>query len=192
MTPASEPASARVGRGLETAAMLIVLACMAARTSIGEVEFRGEGILTAIKTASMGAGGGRPAGPTPELLADRGELVRATFAMVLLAAAGLWLAGGALQGRLAVRGMPGIMLAGAFAAVSLAGAWQAPDKRTALDGWLDTVSLLTTGMLTMQLCANRARLATLLIVLTGLAGALGIGAIVEYTVDRPAYVAQFD
>ncbi|MEI7835707.1 MAG: O-antigen ligase family protein [Planctomycetota bacterium] len=192
MTGLAPHSAARLGRGLETAALLIVLACMAARTHIGELEFRNEPIYTAIKVAAGAAHQPFAPGRGHDLLADRGEIVRATFAMVLLGGAAIWLAGGALQGRLAVRGLPGLIAVGAFAAVSLASACLAPDKRTGLDGWLDTVSLLLTAMLTMQLCADRKRLAGVLIVLAGLGGALGIGAIQEYTVDRPAYIADFD
>ena len=115
MTPGANPSAARLGRGLETTALLIVLACMAARTGIGELEFRDEPTYTAMKVAAA-AGGEKarlPAGDN-ELLADNGELVRATFAMVLLGGAVLWLAGGALQGRLAVRGAPALIAVAAF------------------------------------------------------------------------------
>ncbi|MCY2925727.1 MAG: O-antigen ligase family protein [Planctomycetota bacterium] len=192
MTNGPNHSAARIGRGLETTALVIVLACMAARTGIGELEFRNEPTYSALKAAAATADKGRPVEPGYELSADRGEVARATFAMVLLGAGAIWLAGGALQGRLAVRGLPALVFVGAFAVVSLASACLAPDKRTALDGWLDTLAVLTTGLLTMQLCADRTRLAAVLIVLTGLAGALGIGAIVEYTLERPAYIAEFN
>lgn len=192
MTAGPSHSAAGLGRGLETTALVIVLACLAGRTGIGELEFRNEPTYAAMKTAASLAQNSAARLPGHDLMPDRGEAVRATFAMVLLGAAVVWLAGGALQGRLALRGLPALIAVGAFAVVSLASAWLAPDKRTGLDGWLDTLALLTTGMLTMQLCADRKRLAAVLIVLAGLAGALGIGAILEFTVERPEYVAEFN
>ncbi len=185
-TPDESSWRGRLGAALQSAAFVVLLACVASRCFLAELPFRS----SAVRTAPAGpnsAQGHVTAAPT-----DRGELARVSFAVVLLAAWALWLHGAVLAGRLRFRHGTLALLVILFAAWSLAAALYASDKRSALDSWIEQVSLLAAGVLAVQMCSDRRRFALLVIVLAGLAGAMAIKGIYQVAVEVPERVRDFE
>ena len=167
-------ASGRV-RLLEGAALACILAVMVARPFATEMPFRTPEVLFTKST--------QPAGPS-------GELMRVTFAMILLGAVCLWAAGQALrrQARIAAPGFAiAIVL---FAACSLASALASADKRGALDGWIEQVAILLAAWAAMQLLRRRGW-GLVAVVLVGLGAAMAWRAIDQVIWQIPARTAQF-
>ena len=119
---------------LSIAALLLLLSAVVARPFLSETPYA---------TSSFG----RNARAGDIISHERSEASRVTFAVALLTAAACWAAAGALRGRLEIR-LPALGAMGlAFAALALVSALRASDKRAALDGWLEQVSLLAAGFL---------------------------------------------
>ena len=173
------------GRAGAAAAMGLLLACLCARTFIGEVFFR----TSAIKHAHRPAAGGDAA--EYERTVERTELARTTFAVLVLAAGAIWLLGRAVAGELKIRYAWLGALILAFAAWSLAAALNASDKRSALDGWIEQVALLAAFFLAAQLCADRRRFALVVVVLAALAMTMAAKGIWQVHVEIPDRVAEF-
>ena len=177
---------------LESLAFILLLMCLTARPFIGGSAYRMMPVRSVLKTATRLTDDAADKEVRQTLVADCTESARVTFAMVIGLACVLWLAGGALNRRLTVRG--GVLAAGIilFAAASLISTLTAGDKRTALDSWLEQVTLLAAAFLAMQLCADRKRLAVMVIVLAGLAGLMAASGLWEYFVEKPEQIAEFD
>lgn len=180
-TDAERPAR-RLAGTLETAAFVLLLACVASRAFLAEMPYRTSSLRMPV--AAVGA--------SEEPRADRSELARVTFAVLLLAAGGLWILAGAVDGRLVVRcgwlAAPILV----FAVLSFVSAVHASDKRSALDAWIEQVSLLAGAFLAAQLCGRRGRFATLAVVLAAVGGALAVKGIWQVFVEVPDRIADFE
>ncbi len=173
MTPTPAQSDARplfpsVGTGLQTVAAVGLLAIAAARCLVSEVPFRSA------------------------QFPDLGELSRVSFAVAILSVAALWALGGALAGTLRIRGAALGVLILAFAAWALASAWNASDRRSALDGWLEQVTLLLVGWLALQLFSEPRRWRLLLAVLAGALVLASAKAFWQVAVEIPERIRDFD
>jgi len=174
----------RLARALQATSLTVLLVCLAGRCFLQELPYaqpamRLAAVMEAPRQADL---------PPP----DRNEMARVIFAAVILAAAALWLLAGAASGEVTVRGGHLVIIAAAFAAWSLAAALGASDKRAALTGWLEQVSLIAAGLLAVQVFADRRRFCLLLVVLTGLAGALALKAAWQVAVEVPDRIGDFE
>ena len=173
----------RFGRCLQTAGFALLLAVVATRPFLGEMTFRGSGFREAFAAASTGA----------DQIAryDRSELARVHLGPVLLAGCLLWFIGGAIRDRLAIRYGFLLWAIVVFGVLSFISAQYASDKRAALNGWMEQVSLILAGFVALQICADRRRFAMVMIVLAALGGALAVKGIYQYFVEVPERIADF-
>ncbi|MFB3893803.1 MAG: O-antigen ligase family protein [Phycisphaerae bacterium] len=186
---ASNPSARRthLARALETLAVVLLLAGMAARPFLAEMSYRtlGRGLL-------MDVPAGQDNSPKPLVLSvDRQEVARVTFPLVIFLAGAAWLAGRASVGcgPIRFRAM-GVMLA-AFAALTVVSVLRASDKRMALDAWIEQVSLIASAFIAAQLFADRRRMVLLLVVMAGVGATLALKAYVQYFVEIPERIEQF-
>jgi O-antigen ligase len=177
----------RAGRLADDAALLLLLACLLARCHLGEVPFR-----TALAPAVVPVAAEKADLARADVTAVRAELARMTFAVVVLTAVALWLIGRAVVGRLDVRHpwLAALMLV--VAAIGLASALAAADRRSALDAWLEQAAILAAGFLAAQLCADRRRFVLVLAVLAGLALAMGVKGLWQAWAEIPARIEAFE
>jgi O-antigen ligase len=153
-----------LARSLEWAAFFLLLMTLAARPFIAEMPYRAPIVAVGSMSAGQGAGTAMPR--------DREEFSRVTFAVLILAIGALWVVGGAVGGGIKVRGgWLGVLIA-AFGVLSLASTLAASDQRTALDCWVEQLSLLVAAFLAVQLCADKRRFVLLAILLGALAAAM--------------------
>ena len=170
-------------------AFAILLAIGAARCFLPELPFQGSA-LGMLKAAPIAASG---VSDNPQAyLADRSELARMTFAIGLLAAGVLWLVGSALRGRLTVRCRKLAIAIGLFAALSLASALAASNRRAALDGWIEQLSLMLAAFMMIQLCRNRRRLIAAVVVMAALGATMAARGYWQVAVEAPQGVADFE
>lgn len=175
------------GRVLRNVAMAMLLAMLASRVFLSELPYRTSAFpLSAVTAAELSAEASVTA------LADRTELARVSFAVGILAAVVLWLLAGLADGKLAVRRAYLAWLISAFAILSLASALAGSDRRTALDCWIEQVSLLSAGFLAVQLCSDRRRFALVVIVLAGLVAAMMVKGYYQMLVEIPDRIADFE
>ena len=164
-------------------AFALLLACVAGRAFVAEVPFRVNPLKTVVAAGAVDGQGGA--------MSDRTEVARITFAMLLLASAGLWLLAGAAGGRLDIK-YPALGLGVlAFALLSAISAAMAADKRNAWDTWLEQAALLVAGFVAMQLCRSRQRFLMLVVVLAALCATLGAKAIYQRAEEIPERIAFF-
>ena len=175
--------SARAATACRAAAMVALLACAGARVLVSEMPYRGSLLNPSI--GAMDPVGALPAG------AGREELSRVTFAVLLAAIGALWLFGCALSGRLTGR-HPWLagMVAG-FVLWSLLTALRSADKRSALDMWVEQVSLMSACLLSVQLLGDRKRFTVFVAVLAGIGGLLAVKGLWQVAVEIPERVADF-
>ncbi len=188
------PAGPRAARGrtLNTAAFVLLVACAAARCFLAELPFEGSALQFVPDRPAARPVRADPAGDNPiAYQADRSQLSRMTFAVLLLAAGALWALGGAAAGRLTVRHGHVAVLILLFAVLSLISALGASNRRAALSTWIEQLSLLGAGFLAIQLCADRKRFAMLLAVLAGLGVALAAKGLWQLAVEVPRRAADF-
>jgi hypothetical protein len=161
---------------LQWSAFVLLLACMATRPFLNEITYRTPAIPGAYGTPPP-APPAKDQAPDPP---DRMELARISFAAGILLAVALWLAGAAASGEIppdpTKSATPGpvrfrwlTVLVVLFALLSLASALCASDKRSALDAWIEQVSLLAAAGLTARLCADRRRFVMVVVVLAAVA-----------------------
>jgi len=168
---------------VQSLAFVLLLACAASRTFLGEMPYR----LSALRPAAAGpkdpAAGDRP---------DRTELGRMVYAASLLACAGLWTLGAVLSRRLAIRRGWLLAMIAAFAAWSLVSALHASDRRSALDCWIEQVAILLAGWTALQCCAERRHFALTVAVLAAVAATLAAKGLWQVLVEVPERVADFE
>lgn len=201
-TPAtSVPGGSRAAwaSALQWSAFILLLACMATRPFLSEITYR---------TAAIPGTYGSPPPPPPAKdqapePPDRMELARISFAAGILLAVALWLAGAAASGevppnpteadppgRARFHWLTALVLL--FALLSLASALCASNKRTALDAWIEQVSLLAAAILAARLCADRRRFVMVVVVLAAVAYTLAARGFFEKWVQIPDRIAEFD
>ena len=201
-TPAtSVPDTPRAAWGsvLHWSAFVLLLACTASRPFLNEMAYR--------TAAIPGAFGARPsAAPENDVVpesSDRMELARISFAVGIFLAVALWLAGAAANRPVPAPAIPPTSerrsglgwltaLVLLFASLSLASALGASNKRSALDSWVEQVSLLTAAVLTARLCADRRRFVMVVVVLAAVGCALAARGYFEKWVQIPDRIAEFD
>ena len=186
------PAACPAGRGgrLQTAALVCLLAGTTARCFLAELPFEQSALQFLPADRSRVAT--QPVDNPAAYRADTSELSRMTFAVLLLAAGALWALDGALAGGLVVCHAYLAGLIGAFAGLSLISALAASNRRSALDGWLEQVALLTAGFLAIQLCRGRRRFALLVIVLAAAGAALAAKGFWQRAAEIPERIVDFD
>jgi O-antigen ligase/tetratricopeptide (TPR) repeat protein len=170
---------------IERLALILLLAVMAARPFLAEISFSQQAPQPAV--AQAGEGQLAPA----QVLVDKGELARVTFAIAILAIAAIYLTSTAVSGRLAVRQPIIGALIATFIVLSLISALYASNKRAALDGWLEQASLLVAFFLAIQLVRTRLRFVLVVCVLAGLAAAMSAKGFYQYFVESPEAVRDF-
>jgi O-antigen ligase len=169
---------------LEAVAMALLVGCLATRPFLGELEHQ---TSRAPEALAMLADRAPPQPPQIE----RWGVARALMATALLAALALW----AVSAALAPRHVPFKWLCAlvlGFAAWSALSAANADDAHAAWRAWLDQAGLLAGLLAAAQLLGSRRRFGTLVVVLVGLAGALGAKAVYQRTVEIPQRVEEFE
>lgn len=167
-------------RLLEVAALACILTVLVARAFVTETPFR-------VSQLNLAAGSGQISHKLPD------ELLRVTFAMVLLAGFGLWAFAQVLRRKFQPVGVVFAVLLLVFSAWTFAGALRAVDVRGALTGWFDQTTILLSGLVMMHLVAGRKdRLGLVLVVLAALAGTMGVKSVTEVTYEIPQRIAAFD
>ena len=169
--------AAPLGLGLERAALAIILFAAVARPFLAEMPYR-------VSNLVLRSGGGDVVQKPPD------ELVRVSWAMLLLLAAVLWAASLAVRPKVRVRGLAAMGLLAALAAWGFIGAWRAIDVRGALDGWIEQVSLVLAGLVMLNL-SNARRLGLVVAVLAALGGTLGLKAIAQAAEELPQLRQRF-
>ncbi|KPK84598.1 MAG: hypothetical protein AMJ81_05160 [Phycisphaerae bacterium SM23_33] len=173
-TAAAPPAA----RALETAALACILAVMVARVFMAEMPFR---------WAHLAFMRGSPA----ELRRPPDELIRVTFAIILLASVSLWAAAQPFRRPVQVAGPAFAVMALIFAAISFGSTLTAVDRRGALNGWLEQVSLLGACFVMIQLGRRRRRWGLVVVVLAAVGAAMAYKSIVQVAWEVPERLALF-
>ena len=199
MTPATSTQAAaapaathRIGRAVQTLAAAVLMLCVVGRAFITEHNYRVAPLAVAMAVnhalrardpASQQAG-------HPPSAVNYQDLSRATFAVALLAAGGLWLIGGALAGGVAVRGkaLGGVVLI--FAGCSLVSAMRAGDTRGAMLVWWEQLAMMSACLLAAQVFADRRRRNMLLCLLAAVAATVAVKGLVQVYDEWPAMIAR--
>jgi len=147
--------------------------------------FRGSALRLPVAALAGGEG------ETDGALVDRGELARVSFAVLLVAAWAIYLTGGALAGGVSIRHGRLMMLVAGFAILSLVSAILASNKRDALNSWFEQATILSAGVLAIQLCAERRRFGLFVAVLAAVGAALALKGLYQTFVETPQQVAAF-
>jgi len=127
--------------------------------------------------------------PAQVHLVNHQDLSRATHAMVLLAACGLWLVGGAVGGCTTVRHKWLVALVAALACCSLVSALRATDSHGAMLIWWEQLAIMSAGVLAAQVFADRRRLRLLLCVLAAGAATVAAKGLLQVYDEFPAHAA---
>ena len=183
---ASPVRPARQGRWFgpaQTAILIALLALTVARTTLGELPFGRRPL------ADAGAYAGHPV--SRQLLTPT-ELTRVVSAVVIVALAAGWAWTGAMgqkrltlhHGALAV----GLVLLAVCLFVS---AGRAANRREALNGAAEQISLLLAALMMMQLAREPWRRRLVLVVLAGVATMLAGKALFQLLVEIPEQIADF-
>ncbi len=174
-------AAGRIARLLESAAFVCILAVLVARPFVTETPF---GASQLVLTAAE-------AGEIPHKLP--GELLRVTFAMVLLAAFVFWSIAQSLRRKFRPAGVTLAALILVFSAWTFVGAMRAVDVRGALTGWFEQTTILLSALVMLHLVASRKeRLGLVVVVLVALAGAMAAKTAAEVVWEIPQRIAAFD
>ena len=173
----------RASEFCRNAAMVVLLSCMAARVFISEMPYRDSLLRSATP------GGGDTNAPTPS--AGREELARVTFPPLIILAVGLWLAGGALSGRLTVKHPVLAVMIAVLAVWSLLAAFAASDKRSALDAWIEQLALMWACLLAVQLLGDKGRFVAFTALLAAIGGVLAVKGFWQVGVEIPERIGDF-
>ncbi len=173
---------------LRRIAFAILLACLVGRAFIAELPFRANPINLATLMAQSQGQAETSVGPA----ADRTEIARMTFALLLLAAAAIWLWAEGIESNLKIK-YPWLGVAVLlFTALSMLSVFVASDKRSAWDTWLEQTALLSAAFTAIQLCRCRRRFILLVIVVAALGATLAIKAIYQRVDEVPSRIAFFE
>lgn len=172
-------------RRLRTLALIVLLAVTGARAMLGEMPFSGP--LVQLPAAVSADDGSDPA------VVERSDLSRATWPLVILAAAGLWMLAGVLDGQ--PRGVVGLLaLAGGAVFVGWAsGSAAGASNRHA--AWLVTAeqgTLILAAILAANLARDRRRFMLLVAVLAALGMTLAAKSLYQRFDEIPARIASFE
>ncbi len=194
--PSQRAGSAPPGRQWQAAAFVLLLAAAASRCFVPELPFQGSALDMLPGRAVAGANlTSQPQTAPPDnplaYKADRSELARMTYAVGLLAAGMLWAVGGAFAGRIEVRHARLAAAIALFALLSLASAMAASDRRAALDAWIEQLSLMAAAFLAIQLCGDRRRFVTLVVVMAAVGATVAARGYWQVAVEAPQNVADF-
>ncbi|MCD4699522.1 MAG: hypothetical protein K8R91_02995, partial [Phycisphaerae bacterium] len=163
-------------RLLEGVALACILAVLVARPFVTETPFR-------VSQLNLTAGSGQisdKSSPAYLPQVGRDELLRVTFAMVLLAGFVLWSIAQVLRPKFRATGVAFTVLLLVFSAWTFAGAMRAVDVRGALTGWFEQTTILLSALTMMHLVAGRKdRLGLVIVVLAALAGTMGVKSVTE-------------
>ena len=181
MSPFSD--AARTPR-LQRLAMALLVLVLVGRCFLGEMNFR--------TSQLRGLPVGDEAGQAAALRADRTELSRVVFSLLLLGAWCAYLGGAALRRELRLRLPLAGAMVGAFAVLSLLSALRAGDQRTALVSWLEQSSLLAAGYLAVQVFQRPRAFGLLVVVLAAVGVALVAKGLVQVFIEVPARVEDFE
>ncbi len=170
----------RVARLLEGAAMICILAVLAARPFVAEMPFRTSQLVFAV------ADNGQVPHKSPD------ELLRVTFAMILLAGVVLCTISQAIRRKYLSGGLIPIVLILVFSVWTFIGAIRAVDVRGALIGWFEQTGILLAAMAMAYLVARRpGRARMVVVVLVALAGAIATKACAEVVWEIPQRIESF-
>lgn len=171
-------------------ALIVLLSSVAARVFIAELPFITNPVPKAVFSAQFSAAAENS--PAAVMRVDNLELARVIFAILLLAAAALWVIAGVIEKSLPVRywivGV-GIII---FAVLSMLSAFGASDRLGSWTIWLEQFALLAGGFTALQLCCNRKRFVMTVVVLAALAITLGVKGIVQVAWEIPARIEFFE
>ena len=184
------------GEKWRAAAFVLLLASVASRCFVPELPFQSSALSNLPSGSQAGAGlssNTQPAVPDNPLAyqADRSELARMTYAVLLLAAGAIWAAGGALDGRLEVRHGRLAAAIAMLAVLLFASAMAASNRRAAMDSWIEQLSLMAAAFLAIQLCSGRRRFITLVVVLAAVGATVAARSYWRVGVETPKNVADF-
>ncbi|HOD80792.1 MAG: O-Antigen ligase [Planctomycetes bacterium ADurb.Bin126] len=172
------------GRHLQRLALALLVLVLVARCFLGEMSFR--------TSQLRGLPAADEAGQALSVRADRTELSRVVFSLLLLGAWCAYLGGAALRRELRLRLPLAGGLAAGFAVLSLLSALRAGDQRTALVCWLEQSSLLGAGYLAIQVFERPRAFAVLVVVLAAVGTTLAVKGLVQVFIEAPARAADFD
>jgi len=163
--------------------LVALLALTAARTTLGEPPFLRKPLAEAGAYADLSA---------EEQIQQPKELLRVGSAVVILGLTAAWAISLLRRGRAVVRhpvfGAAALVLTGFL----LASAYQAGDRRQAINTALEQASLLMAAALAMQLAAARWHRRLVLVVIVAIAAMLGAKGLHQVAVEIPAQVADFE
>ncbi len=172
------------GRHLQRLALALLVLVLVARCFLGEMSFR--------TSQLRGLPAADEAGQALSVRADRTELSRVVFSLLLMGAWCAYLGGAALRRELRLRLPLAGGLAAGFAVLSLLSALRAGDQRTALVCWLEQSSLLGAGYLAIQVFERPRAFAVLVVVLAAVGTTLAVKGLVQVFIEAPARAADFD
>lgn len=178
--------NSRTGELLQAMAFVLIVATLTARPFLQEMTYRSSPLPAAVFNAEL-----RSDEDTSTWQVDRTELARVTFAMILLGAVALWLLGAAIKKQGYRHVWLGVLIV-AFAVWAYFCTLHASDRRSAMDVWLEQVSLLAACWVAAQLFADRRRFAMLIVVLAGVGAAMAYKGIYQVTVELPETVKHFE
>jgi len=181
---ADEKPAARI---LQWTALTLLLVILTGRVVLPELPFR-LSPLSGISAQTTDSSQKDWMPPLP----NHTEPAGMTFDVLIFLAGVLWFAGQAISGRLRFRaGRLGVLML-IFAALSLASALQAGDRRGAMIFWTHQVALMLAGWLAIQLCADARRLAALLAVLAALGVMLAVVGLRQCFFETAERIADFE
>jgi len=180
-----------LARMLEQGALACILTVLTVRVFIGETFFRTSQIVVSpthyVQPETVNA---NSSGPIP--LKPPAELARAGLSMILLVGFTLWLTAKALQRKAQMRIEPiFIALLGIFGTWAFISALHGVDKRGALTSAFTQVSIILAAVAIMDLARDKTRRTLLVIILAGLAGTMGIKALLEVFYEIPQRIAAY-
>ncbi len=166
-------------RTLETAALGVILAVLAARVCLGEMPFRTSQMVFFESADGV-------AWVIPQ------DLFRTAMAMLLLISTAIWAIGQCLrsQAKIIAPAFGAAVLA--FAGWTLVSALGAMDKRTALTGWLEMTAILLAAFVTAQLAWRKDRFWIVAAVLAAVAGAIALKGLYQAIDEIPERIRMFE
>jgi len=173
------PVAERAAHGIESVALVIILAVLVGRCFMGEPSYRADTVIAG----------------NPSLADYRPDetLIRTDIAMTLLIAAAIWAVAQIVRGSWRLRAPLMWVGLALLAGLGFVSAWRAIDARSGLTGWIEQVSLVVSALVMIHLvAADRRRWTMLLAVLVAIGAVAGLQAISYVTLEHPAAVKEFE